>query len=344
MTSAKKANILTDPALQRALEHACLEAESFRGATSPNPPVGAAALDSDGQILSTLAHRRAGEPHAEARVIENLSQQGLLERVHSMVVTLEPCNHFGKTPPCSEALLQLPRLKRVYFAASDPNPQAQGGAERLSQSGIEVINLGKLAPADPWVERALDLTRPFFHWVRHRKPWVTLKTAWRQIHGQWSMIPPKDDKTFTSPSSLRFAHELRKRADAIVTASGTVLSDWPELTVRHVSDHPEKRRWLAIMDRRRQVPASWIDLKREQGFRIVQSQDFPDFSSILEFLGSQGVLEVLIEAGPAFSEYVFSSGLWNESFRIESSAAENSAAKNSADRIARELAYVHRNY
>jgi diaminohydroxyphosphoribosylaminopyrimidine deaminase/5-amino-6-(5-phosphoribosylamino)uracil reductase len=269
-----------------------------------------------------------------------------------MVVTLEPCNHHGRTPPCSEALLKLPNLKRVYFAASDPNPQAQGGAKRLAQNGIEVISLQKIAPTDPWVERALDLTRPFFHWVKTRRPWVTIKTAWRKTtdsagsddsDSTWSMIPLPGDKTFTSPDSLRLAHQLRKRADAIVTASGTVLSDWPELTVRHVPDHPlealGKSRWLAIMDRRRQVPATWLEQKRAQGFRVISSQDFKDFPSLLEFLGSQGVLEVLIEAGPTFSEHILSNGLWNESFRIESSP-KNSTSVPTQDKVI----HVYRNY
>jgi diaminohydroxyphosphoribosylaminopyrimidine deaminase/5-amino-6-(5-phosphoribosylamino)uracil reductase len=332
---------------RNALEQACLQAESYRGATSPNPPVGAAAMNSEGHILSALAHPKAGEPHAEARVIQDLTERGLLSQVHSMVITLEPCNHTGRTPPCSEALLKLPNLKQVCFAASDPNPKAQGGAERLSQNGIEVFGpekLRELSPSDPVLERAIDLTRPFFHWIRTGRPWVTVKTAWREIatngsqtpqahRVQWSMIPPSGEKTFTSPESLRLAHELRKRADAIVTASGTVLSDWPELTVRHVPDHVGKRRWLAIMDRRRQVPASWLEQKRAQGFQVVSSQDFKDFPSLLEFLGSQGVLEVLIEAGPTFSDYVLSNGLWNESLRVES-------RRNHQDKIL----HVHRNY
>jgi diaminohydroxyphosphoribosylaminopyrimidine deaminase/5-amino-6-(5-phosphoribosylamino)uracil reductase len=146
------------------------------------------------------------------------------------------------------------------------------------------------------------------------------------------MIPPPGEKTFTSPQSLKLAHELRKRADAIVTASGTILSDLPELTVRHVPDHPGKRRWLAIMDRRRQVPESWIEQRRAQGFQIVPSGDFNDFPSLLEFLGRQGVLEVLIEAGPTFSEYVLSNDLWNESFRIE-----RSSHSGSDDKIIRKL-------
>ncbi|MFL5814045.1 MAG: bifunctional diaminohydroxyphosphoribosylaminopyrimidine deaminase/5-amino-6-(5-phosphoribosylamino)uracil reductase RibD [Bdellovibrionia bacterium] len=326
---------------RNALEQACLQAESYRGATSPNPPVGAAAMNSEGHILSALAHPKAGEPHAEAQVIRDLARRGLLDQVHSMVVTLEPCNHTGRTPPCSEALLKLPNLKRVYFAASDPNPKAQGGAERLSQNGIEVFELGKIAPTDALVERALDLTRPFFHWVRTRRPWVTVKTAWRMTddpqNNPWSMIPPQGEKTFTSPESLRLAHELRKRADAIVTASGTVLSDWPELTVRHVPDHVGKSRWLAIMDRRRQVPMSWLEQKRAQGFQVVSSQDFKDFPTLLEFLGSQGVLEVMIEAGPTFSEYVLSNGLWDESFRIES-------RQNHQNRVQDKVLHVYRNY
>lgn len=325
----------SDIALRNALEQACVQAEGYRGATSPNPPVGAAALDSQGRLLSAQAHPKAGEPHAEARVIQELAKNGLLEQVHTVLVTLEPCNHFGRTPPCSEALLKLPNLKRVYYVAKDPHPKAQGGAEKLSQNGIEVFELGGLASLnfkDPLIERALDLTRPFFHWVQTRKPWVTVKTAWREESGSWTMIPSRGEKTFTSPGSLRLAHELRKRADAIITASGTILADLPEFTVRHVPDHPGKRRWLAIMDRRRQVPASWIEQRRAQGFEIVPNHEFSDFPSLLEFLGRQGVLEVLIEAGPTFSEHVLSSGFWNESFRIE-----RSSVKGADDNVVRKL-------
>lgn len=183
-----------------ALAQACEEAERFRGATAPNPAVGAAALNNEGLILSVQAHQKAGTPHAEAQVIADCRARGILDQIHQMVVTLEPCNHLGRTPPCSEALLALPSLKRVDFAVSDPNPKAEGGAERLRRAGIEVVDLGLNFSDAPEVLRARELSRPFLHWLRSGRPWVTVKTVWRQSGAEWSMIPPSGRKLFRTPT------------------------------------------------------------------------------------------------------------------------------------------------
>ena len=116
--------------LLEAMKAAIARAEEFAGATSPNPPVGAVALDETGKIIASAAHERAGEPHAEAALISLCEAQGLLQRVHTLVVTLEPCNHQGRTGPCTEAILKS-GIKRVAFGATDPNPKVAGnGAAR----------------------------------------------------------------------------------------------------------------------------------------------------------------------------------------------------------------------
>jgi diaminohydroxyphosphoribosylaminopyrimidine deaminase/5-amino-6-(5-phosphoribosylamino)uracil reductase len=289
-------------ALTRALKEAATLARGFMGATSPNPPVGAAALDGTGRILSVQAHRKAGQPHAEALVLEDLRVRGLLPSLHTMVVTLEPCNHQGKTPPCTGALLQVPSLKKVIFALRDPNPKvAGGGAEALKKAGLEVEELT--------VPAARELLEPFSHWSRTGKPWVVVKTA---LDASGSMIPPPGKKTFTQESSIRFAHVLRRESDAILTGSGTILADDPKFTVRLVPDHSGKRRWLAVLDRRKRVPERWLEQARERGLDPIR---FETPEEALAELGSKGCLQVLVEAGPtlsrAFLETAGGGCLWN---------------------------------
>lgn len=289
---------------EKAMKMAIHAAEKFAGATAPNPPVGAVALDAQGKILLGAAHQKAGTAHAEAKVLELAEKLGKLKAIETLVVTLEPCNHQGRTPPCTEAILKHKNIKRVVFGASDPNPKVNGGgADRLRKAGVEVIE-GVLA------QECEFLIRAFAKHAVTGRPYVTIKSA---FDSSGSMIPPAGQKTFTSKPSLIFAHELRKRADAIWTGSGTVLADDPEFTVRWVPDHEKKRRFLMLSDRRRRVPAEWLAKAKANGFEILFAESF---ESGLETLGSKGVLEVLVEAGPSLREAWLESGLWDESVVI----------------------------
>ncbi len=292
--------------LIEAMKLALSEAQKYVGATAPNPAVGATILDASGEVLAVAAHERTGTPHAEARAIEICTQAGVLARAHTIVVTLEPCNHLGKTPPCSDAILRTP-IQRVAYGASDPNPHAQGSPEKLRSAGVEVVEGILKSECDV-------LLRPFKTRITSGRPWITVKTA--HLRGG-SMIPPSGEKTFTSRESLVLAHGLRKRADAILTGSGTVLADEPEFTVRHVTDHPGRMRWLVVMDRRKRIPAAWAKSAEARGFKLV----FPEsIEAGLEYLGAQGCLEVLVEAGPALSQAILSKGLWNEHYQITQGA------------------------
>lgn len=227
--------MLSESTIIETMRLACAEARKWLGATSPNPPVGAAALDSEGKILALTAHQRAGELHAEAVLIEQCRRQNLLHLIDTLCITLEPCNHHGRTPPCTEAIIAA-GIKRVALGARDPNPHVKGGGiERLKQAGIEVISgINE--------DECRQLISSFAYAVQTGKPFVTLKRAF-DPHG--SMIPPPGQKVFTSPGSLRFAHRLRKKSDAILTGSGTILADNPLFTVREIPDFPGKRRfWL----------------------------------------------------------------------------------------------------
>jgi diaminohydroxyphosphoribosylaminopyrimidine deaminase/5-amino-6-(5-phosphoribosylamino)uracil reductase len=282
-----------------ALSAAREEAELYRGATSPNPPVGAAALDQSGRILAVAAHQRAGEPHAERLLLERLENLGLLQKLHTVVVTLEPCSHHGRTPPCTEALLAA-NVARVVFAVRDPHPKAQGGEAVLRRAGVEVVCLADSASSPEFqaVERQLG---PFLKVVRTGIPWITVKRALDEKGG---MVPPPGQKTFTSPESLRLAHLLRRRADAILTGSGTVLADQPEFTVRHVTDHFGKKRILVIADRQRRVERDapeYLEAAHARGFEVLLT---PDWRQELRELSKRGVLEVLVEEGPELSDAV----------------------------------------
>jgi diaminohydroxyphosphoribosylaminopyrimidine deaminase/5-amino-6-(5-phosphoribosylamino)uracil reductase len=152
---------------------------------------------------------------------------------------------------------------------------------------------------------------PFLKRVTQGLPWITIKQA---LDPQGSMIPPPGAKTFTSESSLRFAHELRRRSDAILTGSGTILADEPEFTVRKIPDHREKIRALWIADRRARVSDAFL---RDALSRRLMAERVPDWREALTQAGSLGVLEVLVEAGPGLSAAVLQSQLWDRWVRFQ---------------------------
>jgi diaminohydroxyphosphoribosylaminopyrimidine deaminase/5-amino-6-(5-phosphoribosylamino)uracil reductase len=280
-----------------AMTAALKAAHPWLGAAMPNPTVGAAAFSADGQLLAAAAHQRAGEPHAEALVLAECRRQGLLGQVDTLAITLEPCNHQGRTPACS-ALIIDSAVRRVLYGVSDPNPQAAGGAARLQAAGIAVV--GGVAE-----QACLLQLAPFLYHQRTGLPWVTVKVARRQDGG---MQPDQGAKTFTSPPSLLLAHRMRKKMGAIVTGSGTILADNPLFTVRRLPDFPQARRHLVILDRRHRVPADYLAAAKDRGFAVAVADDF---TQALTNLGQTGVLEVLVEAGSTLLASIQASGQWN---------------------------------
>ena len=304
-----------------AFSRALTLAKRHEGATAPNPPVGCILLDAAGQELSSGAHRRAGTPHAEAEAIAAARANGLGQAIHTLVVTLEPCNHHGRTPPCVDAILAT-EARQIWIACPDPNSKVRGGgAERLRAAGREVRFLSELNhPSAPALAHEAErLLAPFAKRVRTGLPFVTIKQAFSSIG---SMLPPPGQKTFTSPVSLDLAHRLRRRADAILTGSGTVLADNPLFTVRLVPDHPDKRRLLVILDRRGRVTADYLAAARQRGFDVHLAQDL---TQALAFIGAAGAMEVLVEAGPSLTDSLLATELWDEHVLIEQAADRNGA-------------------
>lgn len=295
-------------AIKEGFRQAIKEAVQKMGATAPNPAVGCALLDGEGHLLAVGAHPAAGQPHAEVMALEQARQKGVLEQAQTALVTLEPCNHHGRTPPCSEQLKNSP-VQTVWIGARDPNPQAKGGAEHLTGGASPklVRFLTDVPELLPLAEDCKALLAPFASRVMRGRPWLTVKQA---LDGQGSMIPPQGQKTFTSPVSLRLAHQLRRACDAVVTGIGTVLADDPSFTVRHVADHEGRApRPLIVLDRQDRLPVAWRQAREADGFHVKQCRDLSELPALLE---QMGVNWALIEAGPALLESVREAGLWDD--------------------------------
>ena len=211
------------------------------GLVEPNPMVGCVVLDASGRIAGLGHHRRVGGPHAE---IEALAAAGERARGGSLLVTLEPCNHQGRTGPCTEAILDS-GIARMVYGEPDPNPVAGGGARRLADAGLEVVKRDDL-------EEVRRLNRPFMHRIRTGRPWVVAK--WAQTLDGKITGGAGDGRWISSGLSRRLVHRERGCCDAILTGIGTVLVDDPLLNVRDV---PSRRTPLrVVVDARLQIPLS----------------------------------------------------------------------------------------
>jgi diaminohydroxyphosphoribosylaminopyrimidine deaminase / 5-amino-6-(5-phosphoribosylamino)uracil reductase len=210
------------------------------GRTSPNPMVGAV-LVKQGRIIGRGWHHRAGAPHAEIEALLDAASQGLDPAGATLYVTLEPCCTFGRTPPCTEAIIQA-RLRRVVVAATDPNPKHAGrGFRLLNKAGLEVEH-GLLG------EQARRLNEAFNHWIAHGTPWVTLKSA-MTLDGKIATATG-ESKWITSDVARRYAMTLRQGTDAILVGVNTILADDPSLTRRSPAGNRQAGPNLAVPRRR----------------------------------------------------------------------------------------------
>jgi diaminohydroxyphosphoribosylaminopyrimidine deaminase/5-amino-6-(5-phosphoribosylamino)uracil reductase len=190
------------------------------GRTSPNPPVGAVVVTPDGRLAGEGWHARAGGPHAE---VVALAEAGAAARGGTLYVTLEPCAHHGRTPPCVEAILEA-GIAAVHYAVRDPNPKVDGrGAAALAAAGIATVE-GDCA------EEAAELLAPFAHFIRTGRPYVTLKWA-MTLDGRIA-THTGDSRWVSCPPAREHAHRLRDTHDAVLVGRGTLYHDDPALTVR----------------------------------------------------------------------------------------------------------------
>jgi len=270
-----------------AMRRALVLGESVHGRTSPNPPVGAVILTADGTLAGEGVTAPVGGPHAE---INALAGAGDKARGGTAVVTLEPCNHTGRTSPCTEALIQA-GVTKVIYAVDDPNPLASGGAERLREAGIEV-SAGVLVD-----EAKAGALRAWLFSIEAGRPYVTWKYA-ATLDGR---IAAEDSTSrwISSPASRADVHQLRAIVDAIVVGSGTVLADDPSLTVRDAADVLAEHQPLrVVMDRRHRTPqlARVLDNSAET---LILDTAVPRFA--LKALYDRGVRHLLLEGGPTLA-------------------------------------------
>ncbi|WP_285642410.1 bifunctional diaminohydroxyphosphoribosylaminopyrimidine deaminase/5-amino-6-(5-phosphoribosylamino)uracil reductase RibD [Lentzea sp. NBRC 102530] len=262
---------------------AIAESERVRGSTSPNPPVGCVILDEDGEAVGFGATQPVGGPHAEVMA---LKEAGTKARGGTAVVTLEPCAHYGRTPPCTEALREA-GIKHVIHAISDPNPRAAGGAKVLEDAGITVESgLG----ADDVAKGPL---RAWLHYARTGRPHVTWKYA-ASLDGR---IAASDGTSqwISSETSRKEVHDLRAKLDAIMVGTTTVRTDDPALTARDAGGMPLARQPLPVVVGMSDLPGG---AKLQQTALHLRTHD-PD--TVLTALAERGVVDVLLEGGPTLA-------------------------------------------
>ncbi len=270
---------------QAAMHRALALAETVRGRTSPNPAVGAVVLSATGHLAGEGATAAAGGPHAE---VAALQAAGADARGGTAVVTLEPCAHTGRTPPCTDALITA-GIAKVVYAVDDPNPEAAGGAQRLRDAGVQVVG-----GADEHAA-ASGALRPWLHAVRTGRPFVTWKFA-ATLDGRVAAAD-LSSRWISSAASRADTHALRAGVDAILVGSGTVLTDDPHLTVRDGAALAEHQPLRVVLDRRHRVhDAHVLDNAAET---VVLDTAVPRFA--LKALYDRGVRHVLLEGGPTLA-------------------------------------------
>ncbi|GFO57283.1 riboflavin biosynthesis protein RibD [Geomonas sp. Red276] len=288
------------------------------GKTSPNPAVGCVIVKG-GEVVGTGWHRKAGTPHAE---VHALAEAGERAAGADAYVTLEPCSHFGKTPPCAKALIEA-KVARVYVGMVDPNPLVSGrGIAMLEEAGIEV-ETGVLEAAC----RKINL--PFVKWIQTRRPYVVLKSA-MTLDGK-TATASGDSKWITSDAARREVHRLRGKMDAIMVGVGTVIKDDPQLTCRVPGGKDPLRvvvdSWLRIplhaalftLDSKAGtlIATCSRDLEKlkalkERGAEILHCREKGgqvDLDDLFARLGERGVQSVLLEGGSHLAGATLRAGL-----------------------------------
>ncbi len=287
--------------------------------TSPNPRVGCVIVR-DGHMVGSGWHERAGQPHAE---INALHVAGTAAQGSTAYVTLEPCSHHGRTPPCAEALIKA-GITRLVAAMQDPNPLvAGGGCALLKQAGIDV-EIGLMEA------EAKALNIGFVARMTRKRPWVRMKIA-ASLDGK-TALNNGTSQWITSEAARRDGHRLRARSCAVLTGIGTVLADDPQLTVRHVDTFRQPLR--VVVDRNLDIPIEARVLRnggelifttnasegkiaalRDVGARAIalpDENDNVDLIRMMQMLADFEINEVLVEAGCKLNGSLLSAGLVDE--------------------------------
>ncbi|MGV8911530.1 MAG: bifunctional diaminohydroxyphosphoribosylaminopyrimidine deaminase/5-amino-6-(5-phosphoribosylamino)uracil reductase RibD [Rhodoglobus sp.] len=290
---------MTTPEQHAQLEKLMLHALSLasRGPiTGGNPQVGCVLVNDAGDIVAEGWHHGAGTPHAEVDALTKLggNADGL-----TAVVTLEPCNHHGRTGPCAQALLDA-GVSRVVYAVSDPGPHSAGGAERLRNGGVEVIAGVVQTEAEEFLHSWLTA-------ARLQRPHVTVK--WASTLDGRAAAADGTSQWITGTAARQHVHEQRARADAIVVGTGTVLADDPSLTARGDAGELLESQPQPVVLGRREIPA---DAQLRQHPEKLRQLDGNDLDAALSELFEAGIRRVFVEGGPTIASAFIAAGLADE--------------------------------
>lgn len=303
------------------------EALKGLGYTSPNPIVGAILVDpSTKKVISKGFHRGYGLPHAEVEAIEKAGKKA---KGSILYVTLEPCNHFGKTPPCTIRIIES-GIKEVICGIRDPNPVARGGIELLSSHGIKV-KVGILE------DRVKEITRFFLSRVLRKRPWIIAKFA-TSLDGKIA-VSTGDSKWITDLEARKFAHKLRKICDAILVGKNTVIKDDPELTCRLVKGKnplrmvldtnlsldliykvfevdSDKRTIVVCGEKASKDKEIFLKNRGIEVWRIPLKEDKVDLNALMDKCFEFGINSIMIEGGGKIHGSFFEQNLVDEIFYV----------------------------
>ena len=326
-------SITAPPSERQHLDEACMRqalqlAERGRYGVHPNPMVGAVIIDKAGKLVGQGFHQKSGEVHAEVMALQQAGEQA---RDGTIYVTLEPCNHQGKTGPCTEAIIAA-GLARVVVGTQDPNPQVAGsGLQRLQQAGIHVEGF-------VLEEACQTINQAFNYHIVSQAPYVTLKLAMtadgqmatRQGHSQW----------ITNKAARQWVHQLRAEQGGILTTAQTVVADDCQLTVREGLIRPERMPRCIVIDRKATlapsryklfntqdapttwvIPSSHLEKPNVQAWGNQSDSDttvlglsartLSDPVALMQRLYQEGLAQLLVECGPTYAKVLLEAGVVN---------------------------------
>ena len=261
------------------MQLAIKEAKKAWGKTSPNPLVGSVIVKND-KIIGIGYHHKSGNPHAEIEAINSCTET---PEGATCYVTLEPCSSYGRTPPCTEALIKA-KFKHIVIGSLDDNAKHQGKAIEIFEQNKIKVTCGILK------EQCREINKPFFHWIKTNKPLVTLKMA-MTLDGKIA-TKTGESKWITSPKSRSYVQTLRKRCDAIIVGGNTVTLDNPSLTVSEKNwQQPQKFIWSS------QKFSPELKVMQNNRAEIIKPKNKNQWNSFLKKLGEQNYTNLLIEGG-----------------------------------------------
>ncbi len=273
-----------------------------KGYTSPNPMVGAI-LVRNGEIIGEGYHRRAGMPHAEIEAIEDAKKKNNKVEGSTLYVTLEPCCHYGRTPPCTDAIIRE-RIKRVVVGIRDPNPEVNGkGIEKLRGAGIEVVEKNYM--------ECRRINEVYFKYMKEHIPFVMLKMA-ITLNGCYKT----KERYISSQEALRYVHELRKRYDAVAVGANTLREDDPQLNIRFIEPEGREPYKIVFVEDTSTLPEEFklihdkkfiaVCQKNPRGLKAVEAKDLRE---ALKKLAGMGITSIMLEGGQAIAQSAFDSGI-----------------------------------